>query len=108
MPDLLGRQHSRRVCSKHDTTWQFPVADSLASATKGKVQEITRAVARVRRQKLRKTDPRLSPRLNAAARGGLCCRSAVSGDPAPPRAVWLKPWRFLVDARPKAGHERNG
>src|SRR5712691_8900115 len=33
----------RRVCSEHDTTRESPVADRLASATHGKVQDIARS-----------------------------------------------------------------
>jgi hypothetical protein len=47
-------------CVQHDTTWQFPVADPLASATERKVQELARPFWFRARSKPSLMDPRLS------------------------------------------------
>ena len=47
-------------CAQHDTTWEFPVADPLASATERKVQELARPFWSRARSKTSQMDPRLS------------------------------------------------
>src|SRR5437667_11592625 len=65
----------RRVCSEHDTTRESPVADRLASATHGKVQEIARSSGPSAKVSFAKPTPACRPGLNATARGGLCLPS---------------------------------
>jgi hypothetical protein len=47
-------------CAQHDTTWEFPVADPLASATEREVQELARPFWSRARSKTSQMDPRLS------------------------------------------------
>src|SRR6266403_606418 len=47
-------------CAQHDTTWEFPVADPLASATEREVQELARPFWSRARSKTSQIDPRLS------------------------------------------------
>jgi len=61
-------------CVQHDTTWQFPVADPLASATEGKVQELARPFWSGREARLR----RWTPACRFRARGGSLVLSAPS------------------------------
>src|SRR5438105_15939649 len=62
MPDLSCRQLGGRVCNKHETAWQLPVADRLASATKGQVQEIARVLDPSAKFSFAKPTPASRPR----------------------------------------------
>src|SRR5205823_3851192 len=58
VPPIRGRQLGWRVRKQHDPTWLLPVADSLASATEDKVQDIARTWSG-REARLRKKRPPL-------------------------------------------------